>query len=157
MTSTVPTPCAGDTAVIDVGPFTKNDVAAVPPNDTAVAPVNPVPVIVTEVPPAVGPLVGFTPLTEGGATKLNWSAPVTALVPFGPVTVMSTVPAPCAGDVAVIDVGPFTTNVVAAVPPKDTAVAPVNPAPKIVTDVPPAVGPLPGLTADTDGGPMKVN
>ena len=32
---------------------------------TAVAPVKPVPVTVTEVPPAVGPLVGLTPVTVG--------------------------------------------------------------------------------------------
>ena len=151
----MPALCAGEVAVIDVGPFTTND-AAVPPNDTDVAPVKPVPEIATEVPPAVGPLVGFTPLTEGGARKLNWSAPDTALVPLGPVTVTSTVPALCAGDVAVIEVGPFTTNN-AAVPPNDTDVAPVKPAPKIVTEVPPAVGPLVGLSPDTVGGPTKVN
>ena len=45
-------------------------VPAVAPNVTAVAPVNAVPVIVTVVPPAVGPLVGET-LVIAGATFTN--------------------------------------------------------------------------------------
>ena len=40
--------------------------AAVVPNLTAVAPVKLVPVMVTAVPPAVGPLVGLMPVTVGG-------------------------------------------------------------------------------------------
>ena len=43
-------------------------VAAVVPKSTAVAPVKPVPVIVTNVPPAAGPLVGLRPVTVGAAT-----------------------------------------------------------------------------------------
>ncbi len=35
------------------------------PEVTAVAPVNPVPVIVTVVPPVLGPEVGLTPVTVG--------------------------------------------------------------------------------------------
>ena len=38
---------------------------AVSPKSTAVAPVKSVPVIVTEVPPAAGPLVGLRPVTVG--------------------------------------------------------------------------------------------
>ena len=38
------------------------------PNLTAVAPVKPVPVMVTVVPPAVGPVVGLTEVTVGAAT-----------------------------------------------------------------------------------------
>ena len=37
-----------------------------PPKLTAVAPVKLVPVMVTTVPPAVGPLLGLTPVTVGG-------------------------------------------------------------------------------------------
>jgi hypothetical protein len=40
--------------------------AAVAPKCTAVAPVKPVPVIVTEVPPAGGPVLGAIPVTAGG-------------------------------------------------------------------------------------------
>ena len=40
-------------------------VAAVAPNLTPVAPVKLVPVIVTEVPPAVGPELGLTAVTVG--------------------------------------------------------------------------------------------
>ena len=49
---------AGDVAVIWVPELTVNAVAAVVPNRTAVISVNPVPVIVTVVPPSVGPLAG---------------------------------------------------------------------------------------------------
>jgi hypothetical protein len=57
--------------VIDVSLFTVNVVADEPPKLTADAPVNPVPVIVTEVPPAVEPVFGFTFVTVGAFTKLN--------------------------------------------------------------------------------------
>ena len=56
---------AGEVAVIEVSELTVNDVAAVDPNLTAVAPVKPVPVIVTEVPPASGPAVGLMLVTVG--------------------------------------------------------------------------------------------
>jgi hypothetical protein len=69
VTSTVPALAAGDTAVIDVSPFTVKLAASVEPKVTAVAPVNPVPVIVTLVPPAAGPAVTDTLVTLGGATK----------------------------------------------------------------------------------------
>ena len=66
--STVPAPSAGVTAVIWVGELTENDVAAALPNFTALAPLNPVPVMVTEVVPEVGPSVGLIPLTVGAGT-----------------------------------------------------------------------------------------
>ena len=111
----------------------------------------------TEVPPPVGPLVGLTLVTAGPVTKVNWSPAPVALVPPAVVTVMSTVPAAWAGVVAVMDVALLTVKLVAAVPPKLTAVAPVNPVPVMVTDVPPAVVPLFGLTLVTVGAPTKVN
>ena len=67
VTSTVPLP-AGEVAVIEVALLTVNEVAAVAPNFTAVAPVKLVPVMVTEVPPAAGPVVGLTIVTVGAAT-----------------------------------------------------------------------------------------
>jgi len=65
VTSTVPAASAGETAVIDVALFTVKLAAAVPPNVTAVAPVRFVPVIVTVVPPVVGPLFGLMAVTAG--------------------------------------------------------------------------------------------
>ena len=56
---------AGLTAVIEVSFTTTTAVATVGPKSTAVAPVKPVPVIVTGVPPAVGPLVGLKAVTAG--------------------------------------------------------------------------------------------
>jgi hypothetical protein len=82
---------------------------------------------------------------------VNWSAEPVALVPPELVTVTSTVPLP-AGAVAVIDVALLTVNEVAAVAPNFTAVAPVNDVPVMVTDVPPAPGPLFGAIEITDGG-----
>jgi hypothetical protein len=50
---------------MDVSDVTAKVVAAFDPNFTAVAPVKPLPVITTEVPPAPGPLPGFTDVTTG--------------------------------------------------------------------------------------------
>jgi hypothetical protein len=47
---------------------------------------------------------------------------------------------------AVIDVAEATVNEAAAVPPKETAVAPVRLVPMMETVVPPAVVPLAALT-----------
>ena len=45
-----------------------------------------------------------------------------------------------------------TTTAVAAVPPNVTPVAPVKPAPEMVTAVPPAASPVLGCTPVTIGG-----
>ena len=76
-------------------------------------------------------------------------------VPAGVVTVTSAVPVP-AGLVAVIEVSLTTVTFVAAVVPKSTAVAPVNPVPVIVTVVPPASGPDVGLKPVTLGAVTAV-
>jgi hypothetical protein len=63
--STIPAEPAGLVAVIEVALFTVYEAAAVLPNFTAVAPVKPVPVIATEVPPAIGPTTGEMLVTAG--------------------------------------------------------------------------------------------
>ena len=73
-----------------------------------------------------------------------------ALVPPGVATVTSTVPLP-AGEVAEMLLELLTVKVVAAVPPKSTAVVPVKFVPVTVTEVPPARGPADGLTEVTVG------
>jgi hypothetical protein len=93
LTSTVPAAWAGDLMVIRVGETTVLLEPAEPPNLIAVAPVNPVPVIVTSVPPAWGPLAGDMLVTVGGAAYVNLSPATIALVPPGVVTLTSTVPA----------------------------------------------------------------
>ena len=115
------------------------------PKSTAVAPVKPVPVIVTRVPPAGGPLVGLRPVTVGAAHvgELIGRRGGRRALPAS-----SRSRPPCrlpAGLSAVIVVSLTTVRFVAAVVPKSTAVAPVKPVPVIVTKVPPAVGPLVGL------------
>jgi hypothetical protein len=70
VTSTVPANSAGETAVIEVTPFTtlvEKLVAFVTPNLTAVAPARLVPLMTTDVPAATGPLVGLSFVTVGGA------------------------------------------------------------------------------------------
>jgi hypothetical protein len=82
---------------------------------------------------------------------VNWSFELTALVPPGVVTVMSTAPVVLViGAVAAIVVELLTENVAGLRGPKSTAVAPARFAPVIVTDVPP--GPADGVTAVTVGG-----
>ena len=71
--STNPAARAGDVAVICVAEFTTKE-AAVPPNVTEEVLVKFVPVITTDVPPVVGPVLGETPVTVGGlATVLHIS------------------------------------------------------------------------------------
>jgi hypothetical protein len=151
MMSTVPALSAGAIAVIWVAVLTENE-AAVEPNITTLAPMKFVPVIVTDVPPPVGPALGLTPETVGVAKYVYLSALLAALVPPAVVTARSTVPALSAGEVAVIWVMLLIVKLVAAVDPNVTAVAPLRLVPVIVTVVPPAVDPPVGLTLDTVGG-----
>ena len=65
VTSTVPTP-AGEGAVIWVALSTVKEPAALLPNLTAVTSEKLVPVMVTLVPPDVGPVLGLTLVTVGG-------------------------------------------------------------------------------------------
>ena len=70
VTSTLAAPAvpAGVVAVIVVALETWNEATAAPPIVTEVAPVKPVPVIVTDCPPPVGPELGEIPVTVGAAT-----------------------------------------------------------------------------------------
>ena len=68
VTSTVAAACGRRGGSDLGGRDDREGVAAVVPKWTAVAVVNPVPVMVTEVPPAVGPALGATELTVGAAT-----------------------------------------------------------------------------------------
>ena len=148
--STVPAVRAGAVARIEVADKTVKD-AFVVPKRTAVTFVNPEPVIVTAVPPLVGPIVGEMPVTVGNATYVNRSAGDVADVPPSATTVTSTAPAEPGGAVALIDVADSTVNVADAAP-KRTSVTLVKPVPVIVTLVPPVSGPCVGLMADTIGG-----
>lgn len=81
---------------------------------------------------------------------MNWPAAELALMATAVITVTLIVPVP-AGEIAVAWVSLFTVKVAAGALPKLTAVAPVNPAPVIVTLVPPVGGPLLGDIAVTIG------
>ena len=66
VTSTVPLP-AGEVAISSLSSTTTKLGEALEPKSTLVAPVKLVPIMVTDVPPVVGPLVGETAVTVGGA------------------------------------------------------------------------------------------
>jgi hypothetical protein len=70
VTSTLAAPAvpAGVAAVIVLALETWNEATAAPPMLTLVAPVKPVPVIVTDCPPAVGPELGEIAVTVGADT-----------------------------------------------------------------------------------------
>ena len=156
VTVTAPAVPAGVVVVIVVLLTTTTLVAAAAPKVTVAPEAKFVPVIVTDVPPAVGPLLGDTLLTVGLTTYVN---PLVRLPlwPIELVTVTVTAPAVPAGVVAVIVVLLTTTTFVAAAPAKVTASPVAKFVHVIVTAVPPVVVPLFGDTLVTVGGAMYVN
>jgi hypothetical protein len=66
ITLTVPDAPAGEVAVIDVDELTVTPVPELAPNFTVDPLTNPVPVMVTDVPPAKGPALGLTAVTTEG-------------------------------------------------------------------------------------------
>ena len=125
-TRTLPVLPAPTTAVILVALTTLNEIAAVPPKLTAVAPVKFVPVIVTVCP--VPAEVGLNEVIVGGGKYVK-----PANVPVPDAVVTETTPVAPAPTVALILVALTTVNVVAAVPPKLTPVAPVKFVPDMLT------------------------
>ena len=83
---------------------------------------------------------------------MNWSAGwLTAEGPPAAVTITSTVPADSAGEVAVMEVVPTTVTPVAATVPNFTVLPALKLVPVMVTEVPPVVGPVLGVTLVTVG------
>ena len=122
-----------------------NTVALAPPTVT-VALAKFVPVIVIVVPPVAGPLDGLTLATVGASTYVNFVAAVTG--PTAVVTTTFCAPDP-AGVVAVITVAVLVNTVALTLPTVTVALAKL--VPTIVIVVPPATGPLDGLTLATVG------
>lgn len=129
---------------------TVTPVAATPPKVTVAPETKFVPVIVTAVPPVVGPLLGDTLVTVGTRTYVY---PLVRLPACPPalVTVTVTAPAAPAGVVAVMVVAFTTVTPVAAVLPNLTVAPVAKFVPVIVTAVPPSVEPLAGDTLVTVG------
>ncbi len=97
VTSTAPGVPAGAVAVMEPGLFTVKAVAGFPdPKSTVVAPVKLVPVMVTVVPPVLGPDEGLTPVTVGagggGAVVMEtfWTWWTSLNPPVAPVNPTST-------------------------------------------------------------------
>src|SRR5579872_2264533 len=104
--------------------------------------------MVTWSPPAWLPTSKTTEVTAGTRfTYVYWSAwSMGDVVPPTTVTVTSTVPTACAGEIAVMALGESTMKLVADADPKSTWVTDENPAPLIVTRFPPAEEPTFGRT-----------
>ena len=125
-------------------------VSADPPNETVAPLWKPVPFTVTDVPPAIAPVAGVTELTVGvGAMYMKQPVQV-ALCASAFVTTTFTAPAVCA-EVVPLMLVPEIVETVRAEPPNDTVAPAENPVPAMVTEVPPAIGPLFGVTDVTDG------
>ncbi len=91
VTSTTPVPGGLSTAIAVTPSITSTTkyLGNVVPNLTADAPVNPVPVIITNVPPPVGPLFGLKPVTSGAAAEVPpASGPAVGLKPVTVVGVI---------------------------------------------------------------------
>lgn len=141
--------------MIDVALELTIDVPAVPPKVTPVVALRFEPVIVTVVPPAIGPAAGEIFEIVGAATYVY--APELVTAPPAPVTITLTIPdAPLAGVTTVIDVALVLTIDVPAVPPKVTEDVPVRLVPAMVIVVPPATGPNSGDTEAIVGASTKV-
>ena len=152
ITSTFPFGSAGVVAVIEVFDFTTKAAETVA-NSTLEAPEKPVPVMITTVPPVVGPESGVRVVTVGrGGRKVNRSAAPVALLPPPVVTVTSTSAGADAGATAVTEEFERTVNDDAGSVPKSTAVAPFRFTPEMVSLVPPVDGPEVGLMPVTLGG-----
>ena len=131
-TLAVPALPAGVLAVMVVAFTTVTPVAAAPPIVTDDAPVKFVPVIVTDCPPAGGPVDGLMPVTVGAAMYVYKPSAVTA--PLRVVTCTFAAPAVRAGVVALIVVAFTTDQNGTPTPPIVNAVNPVKSVPVIVTD-----------------------
>ncbi len=112
----------------------------------------PVPVIVTRVPPAIGPMAGERSDVVGTGRTVKFSSRV---VPNGVVADTGSVPAACAGVVKINDVpSAATSSGVSVIPSNVTVVDPgTKPVPIIVTGKPPPVGPSKGSSDVAVGGP----
>ena len=80
LTAACPAVPAGEVAVMEVAELTVKEVAAVAPKLTTVAPVKLVPVMVTTVPPATGPVLGAIDVMVGPAVT-HLKVPAVTVLP----------------------------------------------------------------------------
>jgi hypothetical protein len=114
-----------------------------------------VPVIVTAVPPATGPLVGLIDVNVGRSLYVNALVKV-ALPPLFVTTTFLAAPTVPEGVPAVIVVALTTTTLVQGLPPMVAVMEPAKLVPVMVTDCPPDVMPLVGLMAEIVGGSTEM-
>ena len=97
-------------------PRTRTSSAATFPSSTTAPPWKLRPPTWKATPPWVGATLGCTPRTAGEATKKKPSGKVVER-PSGPVTVMSTAPAGCGGEVVLTKPSPRTATFTAGASP----------------------------------------
>jgi hypothetical protein len=153
VTFTAPAACAVVVPVIALALMVAT-VSADPPKETVAPLWNPLPLTVTDVPPAVGPLFGVTDATAGAATYVKQLEQL-PLWPSGFVTTALTDPAACAVVVPVMLVA-LIVDTFTGDPPNDTLEPLWKPVPAIVTAAPPALGPPFGVTDATVGAATYV-
>jgi hypothetical protein len=153
VTAVAPAALAGDDTVNVLSEMTVNAVVAVVPKKTSTVLIKPAPVIVTLVPPVVGPEVGVIELITGDGWKLKLSE---LFVPPGVVILIGTVPVTCVGVTVSTSVSLTTVKLAAGVVPNFTLVVPARPVPVIATVLPPAVVPAVGNTAVGAGAALYV-
>jgi hypothetical protein len=143
VTAVAPAP-AGEVAVTVLSELTVKAVAAVVPKNTSRVLIKPDPVIVTIVPPAVGPEVGVIEVITGDGWKLKLSE---LSVPPGEVILIGTVLTICAGATASTSLSSTTVMLVAGVVPNFTLVVPRRSVPVMATVLPPAITSVEGKAA----------
>src|SRR6185295_643562 len=130
-----------------------NEAAGVPPNATALTSSKLLPVMVTLVPPLVGPTLGPIEVTVGGSRYSKSDAESPTDSPAALMARMDTVPDSLAdGVVRVSSVLEITVGITSTLPITTSEPA-VKFVPVTVISVPPLVGPAFGLTPMTVGTP----
>jgi hypothetical protein len=143
----------GAVTALIVSEFTTTTLVAAIPMVTVAPARNPVPEMITEVPPAVGPDEGVIDCTN--STEESWKRnPLGRVLACwsGFLTVTDAVPVACAGVVTEICVAETTFTRVPGAVSKVTVAPATKPLPLMVTTLPPAVGPDAGVTDVTTGG-----
>src|SRR6266571_6558983 len=126
-------------------------VSAEPPKETVAPAWKSIPLTVTDVPPSLAPPFGVTALTTGAGARYVKQPLQVPLCASGFVTSTFTGPAACAVVAPVIAVA-LMVDTVSAEPPNVTVAPAWKSVPAIVTEVPPALAPLFGVTEVTVGG-----
>ena len=152
-----PAMCGGVNAVIEVELTTLAPLSTKPSSSTIAPFTKPLPVMVSEVPPAMGPSAGvIVPMVGAGFGVYVKPLAMLPACASGFVTVIGTVPATPGGAIAVIEALLATTTFVARALPTVTVAPTRKLLPVSVIAVPPFAGPLGGATVESVGAGRRL-